>query len=110
MSDEIRAYEARVRRLTSPNEPDPLRAVANGERWADVLYDLLYPDVARSLPRVLRDPRGRYDDRVQSTFERIMSALLGNSSREVMSLTAWASGIATHVALDSLRKKARERW
>src|SRR5258708_19089801 len=76
-------------------------ALAKGERWAaDALYDTLYPSVARTLQRVLNDPRRDYEDLVQTTFERIMSKLLGGSIAEVLNLRAWASGIATHVALD----------
>jgi len=96
--------------MQTPADRDLLGALANGERWAaNALYEMLYPSVARTLQRILNDPRRDYEDLVQTTFERIMIKLLGESNAEVNNLTAWASGIATHVALDSLRKKSRER-
>ena len=93
-----------------PGDRKLLDALAKGERWAaDALYDTLYPSVARTLQRVLNDPQRDYEDLVQTTFERITIKLLGGSIAEVLSLRAWASGVATHVALDYLRKKTRER-
>src|SRR5882762_432688 len=94
----------------APGDRKLLAALANRERWAAAaIYDPLYPSVARTLQRVLNDPRRDYEDLVQTTFERIMIKLLGGSIAEVLNLGAWASGIATHVALDYLRKKTRER-
>ncbi len=93
-----------------PTEADLVRGIADGKRWAaDALYDLLYPTVARSLQRVLHDAGPDYEDLVQATFERIVRALGENRAESVLSLRAWASGVASHVALDSLRSKARER-
>jgi RNA polymerase sigma-70 factor, ECF subfamily len=87
-----------------------VRGIVDGQRWAaDALYELVYPAVARSLQRVLHDAGPDYEDLVQTTFERIVRALLENRAKAVVSLTAWASGIAGHVALDSLRSKTRER-
>ena len=91
-------------------EADLVRGIVRGERWAaDALYDLLYPIVARSLQRVLHETGPDYEDLVQVTFERIMRALVERRAESVASLRAWASGIAAHVALDSLRSKVRER-
>jgi RNA polymerase sigma factor (sigma-70 family) len=93
-----------------PTEADLVRGIADGERWAaDALYDLLYPTVARSLQRVLHDAGPDYEDLVQTTFERIVRSLIENLGESVLSLRAWASGVASHVALDALRSKARER-
>ncbi len=87
-----------------------LDAIAAGEKWAaDALYDRLYPTVARSLQRILQDSGPDYDDLVQVSFERILRSLLERRTAHVLSLTAWASGIATHVALDALRLRQRER-
>jgi RNA polymerase sigma-70 factor (ECF subfamily) len=65
--------------------------------------------VARSLQRVLHDATPDYEDLVQTTFERIMSTLLEQRTPEIVNLTAWASGVAAHVALDAIRKRVRER-
>lgn len=87
-----------------------IQAVLAGERWAaDALYELLYPSIARALQRVLQRPSHDYDDLVQSSFERIMRALVERRAESVMNLCAWASGVATHVALDALRTRIRER-
>src|SRR5258707_1060963 len=94
----------------TPGDRKLLDALANSERWAaDAIYDTLYPSVAGTLQRILNDPRRDYEDLVQTTFERIMIKLLGGSNTEIVNLRAWASGIATHVALDFLRKKSRDR-
>jgi RNA polymerase sigma-70 factor, ECF subfamily len=87
-----------------------LAGVAEGERWAHAaLYDQLYPVVARTLEKILRDSSGDYEDLVQVSFERIVRALLGERRPTVANLSAWASSIAAHVALDALRGRARER-
>jgi RNA polymerase sigma-70 factor (ECF subfamily) len=96
---------------TARTDAEILRGIENGERWAaDALYDTLYPAVARAIQRVLPDARTDYDDLVQTTFERVMVKLLDARGRaEVASLSAWASGVAAHVALDALRTRSRER-
>ena len=87
-----------------------LAGVAAGERWAHAaLYDQLYPIVARTLEKILRDSSGDYEDLVQVSFERIVRTLLGKRRPTVVNLSAWASSIAAHVALDALRGRARER-
>jgi RNA polymerase sigma-70 factor, ECF subfamily len=84
--------------------------VEAGERWAHAaLYDQLYPVVARTLEKILRDSSGDYEDLVQVSFERIVRTLIGERRVAVINLAAWASSIAAHVALDALRGRARER-
>ena len=87
-----------------------LAGVKAGERWAHAaLYDQLFPVVARTLEKILRDSSGDYQDLVQVSFERIVRALIGERRPMVVNLSAWASSIAAHVALDALRGRARER-
>jgi len=98
------------RQTESPNEGELLRAVRTGDRRGAVaLYDLLYPSVARSLQRVLHRAGSDYDDLVQITFERIIRSIVESKGESVINLCAWASGVATHVALDALRARIRER-
>lgn len=86
-----------------------LAGVVAGERWAHAaLYDLLYPVVARTLQKILRDKSGDYEDLVQVSFERIVRTLTGDRRVQVVSLSAWAGSIAAHVALDALRSRTRE--
>jgi RNA polymerase sigma-70 factor, ECF subfamily len=95
---------------TPPTQEAVLAGVVAGERWAHAaLYDLLYPVVARTLQKILRDSSGDYEDLVQVSFERIVRTLTGERRVQVMSLSAWAGSIAAHVALDALRGRTRER-
>lgn len=95
---------------SAPTETQLLAGVLAGERWAHAaLFDLLYPVVARTLHKVLRDKSGDYEDLVQVSFERIVRTLVGEHRTQVLSLTSWAGSIAAHVALDALRGRTRER-
>jgi RNA polymerase sigma-70 factor, ECF subfamily len=95
---------------TPPTTPAVLAGVVAGERWAhSALYDLLYPVVARTLQKILRDNSGDYEDLVQVSFERVVRTLVGERKVAVESLSAWAGSIAAHVALDALRSRTRER-
>ena len=95
---------------TAPTAEAMLAGVLAGERWAHAaLYDLLYPVVARTLQKVLRDTSGDYEDLVQISFERIVRTLTGERRAQVANLSGWAGAIAAHVALDALRGRTRER-
>jgi RNA polymerase sigma-70 factor (ECF subfamily) len=95
---------------TAPTHEAILAGVVAGERWAHAaLYDQLYPVVARTLQKVLRDSSGDYEDLLQIAFERIVRTLTGERRVAVVSLSAWAGSIAVHVALDALRGRTRER-
>jgi RNA polymerase sigma-70 factor (ECF subfamily) len=95
---------------TPPSQEALLAGVAAGERWAHAaLYDLLYPVVARTLQKVLRDTSGDYEDLVQVCFERIVRTLSGERGPQISNLSGWAGSIAAHVALDALRGRVRER-
>lgn len=95
---------------TPPTQEAVLAGVVAGERWAhSALYDSLYPVVARTLQKVLRDGSGEYEDLVQVSFERIVRTLTGERRVQVVNLSAWAGSIAAHVALDALRSRTRER-
>jgi len=109
-SEKFGVEQAPTEPMEERSEAELLRALVRGERRAaDMLYEMLYPAVAGSLQRILPDARSDYEDLVQTTFERIMTTLLGEGAHGVLSLRAWASGIAAHVALDSLRRRVRER-
>lgn len=110
---EIAALHASVDAEPSASAASPhavLAGVVAGERWAhEALYELLYPVVARTLQKVLRDGSGDYEDLVQTSFERIVQTLVGERRVLVENLSAWAGSIAAHVALDALRSRIRER-
>lgn len=86
-----------------------LTGVIAGERSAHAaLYDLLFPVVARTLQKILRNNSGDYEDLVQVSFERIVRTITGAQRVQVRNLSAWAGSIAAHVALDALRSRTRE--
>jgi len=93
-----------------PTQEAVLAGVVAGERWAHAaLYDQLFPVVARTLQKILRDTSGDYEDLVQISFERIVRTLTGERGAQVSNLAGWAGSIAAHVALDALRGRMRER-
>ncbi len=93
-----------------PSDAAIVAGIAAGEEWAaDALYDRVQPVVDRSLRRILRSTGPDYDDLVQAAFERIITALSRKPLSEDSDLRAWSAAVATHVALDSLRRKVRER-
>jgi RNA polymerase sigma-70 factor (ECF subfamily) len=95
---------------TPPTQREVLAGVLSGERWAHAaLYDLLFPVVARTLQKVLRDASGDYEDLVQVCFERIVRTLTSERGQQIENLSGWAGSIAAHVALDALRGRVRER-
>lgn len=84
--------------------------IRTGEEFAaDALYDRVHAVVDRSLRRILRSKGPDYDDLMQATFERIITVLSKKSLGGRCDLRAWSAAVATHVALDSLRRKMRER-
>jgi len=55
---------------------------------------------------------GRYadfEDLVQTTFERVIRTLIEGRFEGRSRLSTWAGAIAAHVAMDSLRRRTRER-
>jgi RNA polymerase sigma-70 factor (ECF subfamily) len=84
--------------------------IAAGEEWAaDALYTRVHPVVDRCLRRILRSAGPDYDDLVQAAFERIITVLSRKPLRGKCDLRAWSAAVATHVALDTLRRKGLER-
>jgi RNA polymerase sigma-70 factor, ECF subfamily len=95
---------------TPPTQEAVLAGAVAGERWAHAaLYDLLFPVVARTLQKILRDTSGDYEDLVQVSFERIVRTLCSERGAQISNLSGWAGSIAAHVALDALRGRTRER-
>jgi RNA polymerase sigma factor (sigma-70 family) len=92
-----------------PTPAEILRGAQAGESWAyAALYDTLYPFVARALQKILHQTPD-YEDLVQTSFELIVRTLQKPRVEPIENLAAWASAIATRVALDSLRARIRER-
>lgn len=91
------------------SDVEVVAAIARGEEWAaEVLYDRVQPVVDRTLRRLLRTRDLDHGDLVQAAFERILRVLGERKLGELSNLSAWSSVVATHVALDALRRRSRE--
>jgi RNA polymerase sigma-70 factor (ECF subfamily) len=119
MPSAARATSKAPLRAVTPIPDDAVRAPADdaildgllaGQEWAaEALYARLQPVVERTLRRVLRERTPELEDLVQSTFERIVRTLLEQRFARACSLPSWAAAIATHVGLDAIRARSRER-
>jgi RNA polymerase sigma-70 factor, ECF subfamily len=84
--------------------------IATGdERIARELYGRLLPSVEAALYRVLGRREHDHEDLVQSSFEQIIVTLAQRRYAQACSLNTWASTIAAHIALKSLRSRYRQR-
>jgi RNA polymerase sigma-70 factor (ECF subfamily) len=84
--------------------------IATGdERIARELYRRLLPSVEAALYRVLGRREHDHEDLVQSSFEQIIITLAQRRYAQACSLNTWASTIAAHMALKSLRSRYRQR-
>jgi RNA polymerase sigma-70 factor, ECF subfamily len=83
--------------------------IRGDERVGAELYDRLVSVVDRTLYRIFgqRDPD--HDDLIQNTFEQIIKTLSKRRFAGACSLSTWASTIASHVGLNALRARRRER-
>ncbi len=85
-------------------------AVAQGNgRVAGEIHDRLIRVVDHTLYRVLGRREHDHDDLIQTSFEQILRTLSDNTFAGKCSLRTWAGRITTHVALNALRSKCRER-
>lgn len=87
-----------------------VEGVASGDpRVARALHDRLIGAVDQALYRVMGCRGSDHDDLVQMSFEQIVRTLTKRSFAGNCSLKTWASRITTHVALNALRSRRRER-
>jgi len=106
----LAAGPARVATPRTPSDEEIVAALAAGAEWAaEHLYDRTHAHVERTLRRVLRFQHGEHADLVQASFERMLRFLSQRSLTGACNLPGWASAVAANVALDHLRKRARER-
>lgn len=87
-----------------------VRAVQQREpRAGEQLYDALIAAVESSITRVLGRAAPERDDLVQATFEQLVSTLRDGTFRHACSLKSWTVSIASHLALNAVRARCRER-
>jgi RNA polymerase sigma-70 factor (ECF subfamily) len=94
----------------APSDEQILAGLSNAEAWAaGALYDRVHAVVDRTLRRILHARDADHEDFVQITFERILRTLLEQRFSGACTLSTWASAIASHVAIDALRARVRQR-
>lgn len=92
------------------SDAEVIEGVVRGDgAVAGELYERLIRTVDQTLYRVLGRREADHEDLVQSTFEQIVKTLAGRRFAGACSLKTWASSVATHVALNALRSRRRER-
>jgi RNA polymerase sigma factor (sigma-70 family) len=96
--DPLAADRALVRALRA-------REASAGER----LYDLLIGTLDRVITRILGPDQPEHDDLVQATFEELVTTLAAGRFRHECSLKSFAGSIASHLALNAIRSRRRER-
>ena len=97
-------------RATGPTDEEIVAAIAGGDtRVAAALYDRVAVVVDRTMYRVFGRREHDHDDLVQTAFEQIVRSLAREKFAGACSLTTWASTLATHVGLNALRSRQRER-
>lgn len=87
-----------------------VNAVESGDAWASrQIYDRLIGTVDAALYRVLGRREPDHDDLVQSAFEQIVLTITRRKFARACSLRAWAATVASHIGLNALRSRTRER-
>ncbi len=76
---------------------------------AGLLHDRVIAVVDRTLTRIFGRRESDHDDLVQATFEQIVITLCRQRFARACSLPTWAATVATHVGLNALRSRRRER-
>lgn len=98
------------RERPEPSDAELVRALRAGDRaTAEHLHDRCVSAIDQALYRVLGTRGVDHDDLVQTSFEQLVRSLAREGFLGECSLRTWASRIATHVALNSLRSRIRER-
>jgi RNA polymerase sigma factor (sigma-70 family) len=106
----VKPESAEERQAATPTDQAILTGLLDGHEWAaDALYDRVHPVVDKCLRRMLRSTGPDYEDLVQAVFERIIKVLSERPLEGRCDLRAWSAAVATHVALDALRRSGRER-
>jgi len=97
-------------RPTSNADEELIAAVKrHDERACGELYDRLVGTVDATLFRIFGRREIDHEDMVQSAFEQIVITLTKNKFAGACSLKTWASTVASHVGLNVLRSRRRER-
>jgi RNA polymerase sigma-70 factor (ECF subfamily) len=92
------------------SDEELIEAVVQGNtRVSGQLHDRLIRVIDHSLYRVLGRREHDHDDLIQTAFEQVLRTLTKRTFAGNCSLRTWAGRITTHVALNALRARQRER-
>jgi len=87
-----------------------IEAFARGEPGsAAELYDRLAGVIRGTLYKMLGAETPDFDDLVQTSFEQVVLTLRRRSFGQECRLTSWGGAIASHVALNAIRRVRNER-
>lgn len=93
-----------------PSDEALMAGIRDGDQTlAAILYDRLFPVVDHTVFRVFGRRESDHDDLIQTAFEQIVITLSRRSFARACSLRTWASTVTSHVALNALRSRRRER-
>lgn len=92
------------------SDEELIEAIVGGDgSQAGVLYDHLIGVVDRTLTRLFGRREDDHEDLVQASFEQIVLTLHRGRYARACSLKTWASAITSHVGMNALRSRRRER-
>jgi len=92
------------------SDEELIEAVRQGDsRVADELYRRLVRVVDRTLYKVFGRREVDHDDIMQMAFEQVVQTLVRQQFARACSLETWAARVASHVGLNALRSRRRER-
>jgi len=95
---------------SQPSDEEIVEAFGRGDSAAcELLYDRLLGVVEATLIRVLGKRDLHHDDLVQGAFEQIVLTLSKRRFAGACSLSSWATSVSTHIALNAIRSRTRER-
>jgi len=87
-----------------------IEAFARSEPGAAAeLYERLAGVIRGTLYRMLGSATPDFDDLVQTSFEQVVSTLRRRTFGQECRLTSWGGAIASHVALNAIRRAQSER-
>lgn len=93
-----------------PSDEEILDAFERGDAASSgQLFDRLIDTVDATIYRVMGRRESDHEDLIQTSFEQIIMSLAKGRFARACSLSSWASSVASHVALNALRSRIRER-
>jgi RNA polymerase sigma-70 factor (ECF subfamily) len=93
-----------------PSDEEILDAFERGDAASSgQLFDRLIDTVDATIYRVMGRRESDHEDLIQTSFEQIILSLAKGRFARACSLSSWASSVASHVALNALRSRIRER-